>query len=394
MKVFTTNTRSILPPYVHQSLGLPDHIRQGRVFVSARTKAAAFALLSDRGLAPSSIRDPGFRQAMGNDVDALAAGQVFKKPIVVASGRTSTVGVAGDEGAGRGEGGAPVVWVGPSKSTLVIGRLVPGAGSLSKLVFVPARRAPDAEPVVPDAPAAERVEPEQRAAADAEADDRLDVVAREKGQVLAALAENVRRVDQATRELARLRRTRQELALRARELDITAAAARALKVTPGRVSQLADEALVARATTRPETWDPGTRVHVTDPVRDPQDFPYAVVVVKPAGKVPPNESERWVWVRFEDTGAVVPVRPWQLLMLTAPLAEAMVLDVVAAPVSRHVGYLSDTVLKVKEWVAGSVWVWVNNEATAAVAEEALAATGYRVRPVERDGDGVFLVVTR
>lgn len=285
MKIFTTGTASWLPTTVQEALGLPSHVRQGRVLVSAQSKVTAFLMLTDRRMAPHSPRDSEFRQAMGNDVNALSAAGLFDKPVVLATTML---------------GGGPVAQVGTDGVT-VIGKLVPAANY--GYVFEPATA--ELAAVIED----RKLSAANLSALTAATVVKLDEVVAET--VLAQMAANTKRVAELNDELDQLRLARQELALHARQLKIVDPASRVLDVTPARVSQLADAALVERAD-RTGLWPVGTRVQIQDRDRDPENYPYAVVVDRPAGRVAPN-SRRWVWVRYACSGDVCPVRHHDVL---------------------------------------------------------------------------------
>lgn len=74
---------------------------------------------------------------------------------------------------------------------------------------------------------------------------------------------------------------------------------------------------------------------------------------------------------------------------------ALVQSVIVAPVSRRVGYINETILRVSAGsVPDSVQVWVNSGGICLVVEQALARVGFRVQPVQYDGHGMMLVVSR
>lgn len=59
---------------------------------------------------------------------------------------------------------------------------------------------------------------------------------------------------------------------------------------------------------------PGTDVEIEMADRDPAKFPTAVVVTKPADRFAPNDTDRWVWVRY-DNDSIVPVRYHQVRVI-------------------------------------------------------------------------------
>lgn len=74
---------------------------------------------------------------------------------------------------------------------------------------------------------------------------------------------------------------------------------------------------------------PGTTVEIEMADLDPAKFPHAVVVTRPPGQRPPNDTDRWVWVRYSND-SVVPVREHQVRVLTRPTpAEQIAADMPA-----------------------------------------------------------------
>lgn len=381
MKIFTPRSHSHIPERVRIALGLPKHITHGRVLVAAKTKAAAFELLAARHMAPDSLRDPEFRQAMGNDLDELSRVGLLDAPVVLAMH---------NEG-----GGTPVIRVEPD-STVDLGELEPaGAGQVrfvptpagvdgpvwtesvteSALIDVIAARyriddmvaqemlgealqAADGQvgsrvydqyervmpAVIPRLLAEIEAELEQRALRAEEEAHIGDAPMSRRDLVVAALAANRKRVKEVNTELERLRRERQEFAHRARELDIIAEAAAALDVTPGRVSQLGDEYLVAQARGRraQANYLPGLWVEIEDQDRRPENWAVAQVVERPADAVSPDANDLWVWVHTN--GNTFPVRqyrlrPWSPPCSSCPPEDQLTIRTVAAlgvhQVARH-----------------------------------------------------------
>jgi hypothetical protein len=61
----------------------------------------------------------------------------------------------------------------------------------------------------------------------------------------------------------------------------------------------------------------GERVEVEDADARPDRFPRGVVVEQPADGFTPNDGELRVWVKFDGTGDVCPIREWRVRRLTA-----------------------------------------------------------------------------
>ena len=59
--------------------------------------------------------------------------------------------------------------------------------------------------------------------------------------------------------------------------------------------------------------NPGAIVEVSYPGET--RIEYAVIAARPAGHIPPNDTETFVWVRY-DNGCVVPIREPQIGVLT------------------------------------------------------------------------------
>ncbi len=215
MKIYTAGTSFISPPIV-AALGLPGHVRQGRLLVVAHTKAEAFGLLHARHLGPDSIRDPEFRVAMGNDVDALIVAGLDREAAVFVVQSVHSVG--------------PVVRVAADGTPTVVGRIEDTGTASSPVRFV-------AEGGAVVLPEPEPAEPAEGAQPAGQAPD---------PEVFAAACQaNAERVAALNVELAAARAQRQELARQAVQHDLVEGAADAFAVTPGRVYQLSDEHLVA-----------------------------------------------------------------------------------------------------------------------------------------------------
>lgn len=85
MKIFTTGRYGRVPGPLAAALGISaasNHC-QARVLVAAANKHEAHLLLAGVGLSVN-FSNPDFRQAMGNDVDCLAAAGQLAAPIVLA----------------------------------------------------------------------------------------------------------------------------------------------------------------------------------------------------------------------------------------------------------------------------------------------------------------------
>jgi hypothetical protein len=276
MKIFTTGLHAPLPRRILTDLGLPPHVQQGRVLTTATTKAAAYQLLAERDMAPGSIRADGFRRASGDDVDALTRAGLLDAPVVLAMGK---------------DGPTEVVRVEPD-STVLLGyleraprtRFIPAPAGVAGPVWTQPVPFPhmvrivasryrvstadaldlldDAVRGVSDGPVLDNTNrvlpgmvPVVLRAIEDELEQRelrqesADIAAAKTTTadlVLMALATNKKRVDEVNAELKKLRGEQQELAHHARDLGIIPGAAQALGVSPGRVSQLGDEYLVAK----------------------------------------------------------------------------------------------------------------------------------------------------
>lgn len=115
IKVFTLGNHGFISREVGDALGLPSHVRQAQVLAVAATKAAAAQVLAERGHPYQNPRDPEFRQAIGQDVDALADAGLFDEPAVYVTQLLTRTG-------------APVVVMLPGGAPRRIGHLSRGAG--------------------------------------------------------------------------------------------------------------------------------------------------------------------------------------------------------------------------------------------------------------------------
>lgn len=278
MKVYCLGNHGFVSALVRDALGLPSHVRQARVLVSARSKADAFRVLAERGMGPGSVRDPEFRVASGNDLDALAPSGLLNAPAVYAvsprigavvrieADRSPTV-VGRLEYTGRDHdlrfvpsaaGVAGPVW---EPMTLdQVGEVVAGkigvdlfrANELVRECAVSVMAAHGAEFTVPQVPGGVQTLIGAGLVGeiiDAVEDQHVtDGAARQA--VLDGLRENKGRVDAVNAELAELRVQRGRLAGQAIDLGIIAAATEVLDVTGPRLYQLRDAALVLEATSR------------------------------------------------------------------------------------------------------------------------------------------------
>lgn len=272
MKFYDLGNLGFVTMPIADILGLSKHHRQTRVLVYARSKAAAFALLGERSMAPGHVGDPNFRVAMGNDVDALAAGGLTEAPAVYALTRLSGIG--------------PVVRIEQDGSPTVVGRLERvGDATLSPIRFVPTPAGVDGpvwtQPQTPaqitalvaagtksDFGVADAVQEALLGVADdptkwdpaaavvlpgavnevlAAAGEHLAQTELSRDDLVARCTANVARVKELTEQLVAARRERLELANLATRCELVAHAAIALGVGAGRVYQLSDEYLVLRA---------------------------------------------------------------------------------------------------------------------------------------------------
>lgn len=209
MKVYTLGRHGFATPQIAAAVGTGTRHRQVDVFVAARSKAAAYALLAARRLAPGSVHDPDFRVATGDDVDALRAAGVLTDGVVLVKKLHAMNG--------------PVVWVEADGHIAQCGEFVRGQ-------FVP-----DGELVAGGG----LPEP---------APVKGDSYLKAKELLLAQLTASRHRYAAAEAELERVRKERNALCLRAAdEFDAVGEAAEALGVTPVRVYQMRDRALLEQA---------------------------------------------------------------------------------------------------------------------------------------------------
>jgi hypothetical protein len=82
LKVYTLGINGFAPRNVLDLLGEPQHIRQARVLIVAPTKTAAFHLAQDRHIGYTTLRDPEFRLACGNDMDGLREAGRLERPAI------------------------------------------------------------------------------------------------------------------------------------------------------------------------------------------------------------------------------------------------------------------------------------------------------------------------
>lgn len=113
MKVFNAGINCCPPRRIMEAIGAPPHVVQARVLVAAVTERHAADLMRERGMHPPALGGPEFRQAAGNDVDALNARDVFTKPIIVVIPNRPN----------RGGAAVPVVAVGSTGEARRIGSL-------------------------------------------------------------------------------------------------------------------------------------------------------------------------------------------------------------------------------------------------------------------------------
>jgi hypothetical protein len=115
LKVYTLGNNGFVGDAVRKAISQPEHVRQARMLISARTKADAIRLLEERrnrdNLAAGAYTsvpapsDPEFRQATGNDVNALRAAGLLAEPDVLVlslnGGRRGPVARVGMDGVRR-----------------------------------------------------------------------------------------------------------------------------------------------------------------------------------------------------------------------------------------------------------------------------------------------------
>ncbi|MGA3562666.1 hypothetical protein [Melissospora conviva] len=105
MKTYTLGNHGFINSYIRDALNLPSHICQAEILVVAATKADAAQVLDDQGFFGHNPRDPEFRVASGNDVDALDAAGLLGEPAVYV---TTLIGRPGDWVVRVQSGGVPV----------------------------------------------------------------------------------------------------------------------------------------------------------------------------------------------------------------------------------------------------------------------------------------------
>jgi len=84
MKTYTLGNHGTIGPVIRDALDLPSHIFHAKILAVAATKTAAAHLLDAHGCGMHSPRDPEFRVASGNIVDALDAAGLLNEPAVYA----------------------------------------------------------------------------------------------------------------------------------------------------------------------------------------------------------------------------------------------------------------------------------------------------------------------
>jgi hypothetical protein len=287
MKVFTLGNHGYVTVETATILGANTQHRQVRVLICARSKAEAFRLLGDRGIGPGSITDPQFQRETpvdGDVVDMLTNVGLLDAPAVYALHRTRLVG--------------PVVRIEPDGSPAIVGHIeLAGGESQSPARFVPTPAGVDA-PAWTEAATVDTIaqhvaelyridlfrateltrecaglvlaahgdgeprglgpdgmqffiEPGTVTEILAAVGDQFDSEEQTKDDLLYRLTENARRVAALTQELEELRDERRRTCRSALDLgaDVPLMAA-ALGVSPGRIYQLRDEALVAESNAR------------------------------------------------------------------------------------------------------------------------------------------------
>ncbi|RKR92718.1 hypothetical protein BDK92_7196 [Micromonospora pisi] len=83
LKVFTLGNHGFIDTPTGDALNLPSHTRQARVLVAATSKAHAVQVLAERGFPHHPPRDPEFRTAMGNELNALIDAGLLAEPAVL-----------------------------------------------------------------------------------------------------------------------------------------------------------------------------------------------------------------------------------------------------------------------------------------------------------------------
>lgn len=219
MKIYTLGMHGMVPLAIAAELGLHGSHQQAEVLTAASSKAKAFAILAEFGLAPGSVHDSEFRVAQGKLVEALLAAGLFTEGTVLITHLSRVVG--------------PVIRMAAHESYRVIGETVlDGRDSTSPVRFVRASgigffHSTAAGPVQLPASAVKEV-----------------------GEVYAGLKANREEIAAITRRQEELRRQRHELCARAVELEAVAGTAAVLDVSPGRVYQMSDAHQIDTASRR------------------------------------------------------------------------------------------------------------------------------------------------
>lgn len=212
MKIFTTGNSGHVSPPVAAELGLTGIQNQAEVLVTARSKAEAFHTLAQYDLAPDTVRDPEFRVAQGNVLDALIAADettsgLFPAGAVLVVHQINPV--------------TPVLRLHTATTFTVIGHVQRDG---ARLEFVAAEGVDVTHPVPPpDRTALNRVSPLA---------------------LRTQLALTSGRIKALEEQLAEARKQRNADCHLAVQIGAVAEAAAGLNVSPGRIYQLADEALV------------------------------------------------------------------------------------------------------------------------------------------------------
>jgi len=290
LKIYTTGARHFVTTEVAEAVGLDRYRHQAELFVSAYTKAEAFQYLTALKLAPTSVSDVDFRVATGDTVAALVAADAMPNPGVVVATKPHAAN-------------SPAVWVSGDGhgcvqfGEFVRGDFIPDPDLVGGLTAGSITEAEATQP--PPAGASAITEPAKPAYSE------------EAEMLLARIASSATRIPQVERELERMRAERSELCRRAVELGLADQAAAELGVTPGRVYQLKDKALRAKAFKG--EFLPGLLVQIQDGGR-PSRYPLATVVERPADRMPPNTTDAWVWVRDQENETVYAVRTHRVLV--------------------------------------------------------------------------------
>jgi hypothetical protein len=91
LKTYQVGQWAIISSAVQEALGLPVHRSQGRIFITAATKAAG-AQLTEQTPGIYAERASALRLPMGNAFDAMAAAGLFNEPGIVVTTTTSCNG--------------------------------------------------------------------------------------------------------------------------------------------------------------------------------------------------------------------------------------------------------------------------------------------------------------